>query len=775
MREKILFNEGWRFHRGEIELVTPREKGPMYIQAKTERARFGPACKQYHANGDDYSLDYEINPETWKLLNLPHDYVIEQAPEQCYNSALGYFKYENAWYRKQFSIDEEDKEKRICLFFEGIATHATIYLNGCPLKHNFCGYTSFEVDITDFIEFGENNVLAVYVNTQNHEGWWYEGGGIYRNVWLVKTDKVAVDLFGTYVKPKHLESDIWELDVEQTIRNDLYENENIQIETVILDEEKEILTLKSETEILAAAKKTIFMQGEVQAPHLWGLEDPHQYLAVTKVYRDGALCDCTETKFGFREYLADPEKGLFLNGKHVYIKGVCAHQDFGLTGKAVADNIQAHRIDVLKEMGANGYRCSHYPHSEATMDALDEKGFIVMAETRWFDSSDEGMEQLEMLIKRDRNRPSVLFWSIGNEESKFATEAGVRICKKMMARVKQLDDSRLVIAAVDIPSKSLVYGELDAVGINYNLDKFDSAHELYPKKPVFASECCATASTRGWYYEDNPDKGYYSAFDKDSNTWFRGRENTWKFYKERPWIMGSYQWISVEHRGECVWPRLSSQSGAIDLYFQKKDAYYLNQAHWIENRPILHLLPHWNWKGYEGEDIRVGAYTNCDEVELFLNGKSQGRHVIEKYGHGEWQVPYEAGELRAVGYQNGVVVADDKKVTTGTATKLCLKAENQVTRANGKDVILVSCYCEDENGMEVPTADPYVSFATNGLGNIVGTGSDICDHTPVTLTERKMRAGRISVAIQVGKTSGILKLYADASGLKSAAIKINLQ
>ena len=337
---------------------------------------------------------------------------------------------------------------------------------------------------------------------------------------------------------------------------------------------------------------------------------------------NGEEVDCYETRFGFRYFEFTPENGLSLNGKKIFINGLCTHADFGLTGKAVPDNIQRHKVAVMKEMGANGFRCSHYPHAEATMDALDEMGFIVMAETRWFESTDEGLEQLEMLVKRDRNRPSILFWSVGNEEPKFSSESGSRICRKMMDAVRKLDDSRMVICAVDAPGDSTVYDYLDAIGINYNLHKYDKLHEKYPDKMIFASECCATGTTRDWYYDDAPNKGYINAFDKDTNHWFRGRENTWKFFGERDWVVGAYQWTAFEHRGECVWPRLSSQSGAIDLYMQKKDAFYQNQSLFIKDRPVFHLLSHWNFEGREGEEIQVGAYTNCDEVELFLNGVS---------------------------------------------------------------------------------------------------------------------------------------------------------
>lgn len=775
MSEKILFNDNWVFHKGDINYNLPTDKGPIYNQSKTERMKWGPACINYRAVPDDYAPMVEHRTERWDWVTLPHDYVIQQAPNKNENNALGYFKYENAWYRKEFMLSDEDKNKRITLFFEAIATEAHIYVNGCVMKHNYCGYNSFEVDISDVVKFGEKNVVAVYVYTQNHEGWWYEGGGIYRNVWLVKSELISIDLWGVYVCPKKLDECCWQTDIETEVRNDTYNNSHVTVTNIVLDDDKEICRMSESAEIPLCGTGKIKTSAIVDNPNLWDIENPHMYYVITTVECNGVVCDKNKTRFGFREFVLDPDKGLFLNGKHVKIKGVCAHQDFGLTGKAVPDNILRHKVKMIKEMGANGYRCSHYPHPEATMDALDEMGFIVMDEVRWFDSSEDGIKQLEMLIKRDRNRPSVLFWSIGNEEPHHDTEEGRRICKKMTAHVKKLDSSRFVMTAVsNSPEIAPVYDELDAIGINYNLDKYEELHKKYPNKAIFASECCATGTTRGWYFDDNEEKAYLEAYDKDTSNWFKGREKTWQFFMSHDWIMGGYQWIAFEHRGECMWPRLCSQSGAIDLFLQKKDAFYQNMSHWVENRPVVHILPHWNFEGMEGEIIRVSVYTNCDEVELVLNGKSIGRKKVEKYGHAEWNVSYVPGKITAIAYNNGVKQAEDVRETSGKSVALKLICENEVNKANGVDIALFTCICVDENGREVPTASPYVSFSANKYGKVVGTGSDIADHTPVYLTERKMRAGRISVAVRVGTEPGDLKLYAESDGLKTAVATVTL-
>lgn len=775
MREKILFDHHWIFHCGDIETGFPADKGPVYTSAKTEHMIWGPAARYYNGAPDNYVVEQEYCTDSWEHVTLPHDYIISQQPKKEYNNALGFFDYKNAWYRKTFDVRETDRDKRLTLYFEGVATYCTVYLNGCVLKRNFCGYTSFEVDITDFVKFGKENknVLAVYVENNDHEGWWYQGGGIYRHVWLIKTEKIAVDLYGVYVRPEKQDG-FWKIDFETTVRNDFNCDKNVSIVTSVVDQNGNIVTTAHGKAVIPYREKTVCQYSTVLAnPVLWDIDNPYQYKAVTVVSDQDIEYDRYETRFGFRYFYLDAEKGFFLNGRHVKIKGVCMHQDFGLTGKAVADNVQKYKIELIKEMGANGFRTTHYPHSEATMDALDEMGFIVMNETRWFSSSDEAKEQLEMLIKRDRNRPSVFFWTLGNEEPHHTTDEGRRICKTMKAVIEKLDHTRIITAAVDKPAACTIYDELDAVGINYNLDRYQEARNRHKGKTVFASECCATGTTRGWY-QDDMGASYLSAYDKDTNNWFLGRERTWKFLNAHDWILGGYQWIAFEHRGEAVWPRVCSVSGAMDLFLQKKDAFYQNQSHWIEDKPLIHLLPHWNFEGMEGEQIRVWAYTNCEELELFFNGKSLGRKKIEKYGHGEWTVEYQPGIVEVKGLNGGKIVCTDKKETAGKAEKLHLQLDNQIKNANGRDVAVITCYCTDDQGREVPDASPQVFFSCNHLGKILGTGSDNTDHIPVTETCRRMYAGKITVAVLVGETAGELKVYAQADKLKNSVLTIPL-
>lgn len=512
-------------------------------------------------------------------------------------------------------------------------------------------------------------------------------------------------------------------------------------------------------------KGVIKYSTEVNNPLLWDCDNPNLYTVKTVLKLNGEETDENTTRIGFRTVEISADKGLLLNGKLTFINGVCAHQDFGLTGLAVPSNIAKYKVSLMKEMGANGYRTSHYQQTESYMDAFDEQGLLVMDEARWFESTKEAIEQLESLIKRDRNRPSVIMWSTSNEEPFHITDIGKRLHKAIAAQIKKFDYTRPITAAEDrTPDKSTIYDECDIVGINYNLKLYDTVHEMCPEKPIFASECCATGSVRDWNF-DSDTSGRIRDKDVDSNEWFLGREKTYKFLRERSYVFGCYQWAAVEHRGEAAWPRICSVSGALDLFLQKKGAFYQNKSHWTKE-PMAHIVPHWNFKGLEGEEIPVTVYTNCEELELFLNGRSLGKKEIEKYGHGEWSVKYCPGTLEVKGYIGGKEVCCDKRITTGKPAALKLTQDNDFT-ANGSDIALFTCECVDENGLVVPDAAEYVRFSISSPAKIIGTGSDICDHNNVADTERKMYMGKIRIAVkpQKGQNNFTLTAMSDNCGL----------
>jgi len=770
MREKLLFDFNWKFHPGDIEIAAPVTKSPMYQHAKTERAQWGPASYNYNENS-------MVCTDSWEIVDLPHDYIISQTPNDKNNNTLGYFSYHNAWYRNRFRLEDKDRSKRLTILFEGIATHATVYVNGCLMARNFCGYTTFEVDITDIARFGEDNVVAVYVDNSDHEGWWYEGAGIYRHVWLIKTELISVDLWGVWVNPQKIEDENWNVPVETTLRNDSMLPAKVQVRSAIVDKSgKEIAVAVTDTTIPSKDKIILNQTMSIVNPLLWGIDSPNLYSLNTGIISDSNQIDSVTTRFGFRTIEFCSDNGFFLNGKNVKIKGVCCHQDYGLTGKAMPDRVHYYRLRRLKEMGANGYRTAHYPPAEATMDALDELGFLVMDETRWYESTREGLEQLEMMLKRDRNHPSVILWSIGNEEPLHNTEAGKRITQTMTAFVKKYDCSRPITTAIcHNPLNSPAAGASEVIGVNYNLKQYDAIHEKYPQLPFVSSECCAASTTRGWYLDDDEKHGYFSAYDHAPvSDFIETREITWKHIMNRDWVAGGYQWAGIEHRGETVWPRLCSQSGALDLFLQPKDAYYQNMSHWSD-KPMVHILPHWNQPGREGEKIPVWVYTNCDEVELYQDGKSLGAQKPVKFTHVEWKVEYRPGTLKVEGRILGKTITNEAVETTGPAVALKLRLEDEGVRADNEDIAIVTCYCVDKEGRTVPDAVPFIRFSTNSLGKIAGTGSDVCDHVPVSSLDRQMRAGLCSVAVKVGNEAGILKIYAKAEGLEAARLEIDLK
>ena len=771
MRTEILLNDGWLFHKGDINIEKPFYKGPVYSQSKTERKKCGPAAYSYSDMTDQYNNPTGVlSTEKWERVSVPHDYVVAQDLNPEENNALGYLHYDNAWYRKHFELPPNSEGKRVTLRFDGVTGKSTVYLNGSLMYHNYSSYNTFEIDITDIAYYEKENVIAVYVNTEEFEGWWYQGGGIYRDVHLTVTEPVAIDLWGVYAPYKKINSTDWQINFETTVVNSSYEDCTVTAESYILDRDGNSVAMGSGEGIVELREKGVLKySATVKSPLLWDCDNPNLYTVKTVLKMKGEEIDENYTRIGFRTVEISARKGLLLNGKKTIIKGVCAHQDFGLTGLAVPDNIAKYKVKLIKEMGANGYRTSHYQQTASYMDAFDEMGFLVMDEARWFESTEESFKQIESLVKRDRNRPSVIFWSTSNEEPNHITPQGKRLHRAIAAYIRKLDYTRYITAAVcDLPDKCTIYDDCDIVGINYNLYCYDKVHEMKPDKMIYASECCATGTTRDWNYPS--DKIRIRDKDGDTNSWFISREKTWKFLMERDFVFGGYQWAAVEHRGEATWPAACSKSGALDLFLQKKGAFYQNKSHWTEEA-MVHIVPHWNFGGFENKEILVTVYTNCDELELILNGKSQGRKQIEKYGHGEWNVPYEKGEIFAKGYRNGLEVCEDRRITTGKPVALKLTKDIDF-EANGKDIGLFTCECVDRDGNVVPDAAPFVNFSVSNPAVIIGTGSDHCDRNSVALSHRQMYMGKIRIAVKPAEGQKELELIAQSNGLDTGFYKI---
>lgn len=439
------------------------------------------------------------------------------------------------------------------------------------------------------------------------------------------------------------------------------------------------------------------------------------------------------------------------------------HQDFGLTGKVMPSEIAGYRVRLMKEMGANAMRLAHYPHGEAEMNALDENGMLALAETRWFSTEPEAVKQLTALIRRDRNHPCVFLWSVGNEEPLHAEPRGRRIAEELFARARKLDPTRpLTTVVCHAPERAPVYDACDVLCLNYNLQAYDELHRRYPGKPFLAGEWCAAPTTRGWYAPDDPEKGRVFAGDHDPHNGFSAaREDTAAFVRARTWVAGGFQWVGVEHRGECKWPRLSSASGAVDLFLLKKDAYYQNQT-LLRTEPRVHILGHWNAPADGAKIVPVWVYARADRVELFLNGASLGTRDTRDGRHAEWQVPYAPGELRAVGDKEDAPVCEDVRHTTGKPVKLHLIPVEP-------DMPLFTCECLDEAGRTVPDAAPYVRFRAEGGVRIIATGSDNADPIPPAVPERQMYMGQIAVYARVSASGALI---AEADGLVPARYEI---
>ena len=762
MREIISLNGRWNFFKGDIKVPRPVDKGATLIQCKNERKHIGPAAYYYFDKPDCYYAEREMHNEGWRYVTVPHDYIFLQDNDKTQNNAHGYLKYDNAWYRKEFSLDAEKYSgKRIFLQFDGVATHCEVYLNGSLMKRNFSAYNGFEIDITNNVYFDRHNVIAVYVNTEEFEGWWYQGGGIYRDVRLVITEPIYIARYGVYAPYEKMNDTDWKINFHTTVCNKLYESAEVTVINKVIDANG-VTAASAETKAVldSYSDKCVDSSAIINNPNLWNIETPNLYTVKTTVLQDGNQIDENEIKIGFRTFEVSAENGFLINGIKTIIKGVNAHQDFGLTGIAVPKNINRYKIDLLKQMGANGYRTSHYEQTADILDALDEKGFIVIDETRWFETTNESFEYLNDLVMRDRNRPSVFFWSTGNEEITHLTDEGKRVHREMAEYIRKLDNTRLITTCEDkTPTESKVFGDCDVIAINYNLESYDAVHTAYPDKAIMASECCATGTSRGWFLPTSI--GLVKEKDVETNSWYQAREKTWKHLMERPYVIGGFQWVGFDHRGEAMWPGISSTSGAFDLFLQKKSAFYQNKSYWT-SEPIIHIVSHWNFEGLEGTPIDIDIYTNSDETELFLNGKSLGRQCIDKYCHGHYCVEYCPGELKAVGYKNGKIVCEDERITSGAAKKLQLKLENSF-ETNGKDLAMFTCECLDENGLPVPDAAEYVYFSTDENAEIVGTGSDERDHKCVSSPERQMFAGKISVAVKPKFGAETFSLYAKSN------------
>lgn len=762
-------DENWKFHLGNAsDPLKDFNYGIANIYKKSGEAGNTP-------------INPKFNDTRWRTLDLPHDWVVElpfvnsanyDVLAHGYKPVGGLFPETSiGWYRKKFFVDKTDTSKKISVQFDGIYRNASIWLNGFFIGHNKSGYIGVDYDISDFVKYGEENILVVRVDASQYEGWFYEGAGIYRHVWLNKTSDLHINFHKLFIHSKQSGRSA-EITAEIPVVNDQNTSGNGYAYTYVTTRDgKKIATSKTTNFTISSLGEAVVKQTiHVADPHLWSIEDPYLYRVITILKSGNKVIDSVNTRFGIRQ-ISVTANGLFINGTYVKIKGFCNHQDHAGVGSALPDYLQFYRIGLLKQMGANAYRTSHNPPTPELLDACDSLGMIVLDENRLLNSSDEYMNQFERLILRDRNHPSVFMWSIGNEEGIQTTSTGRRIAISLLRKQKELDPYRTATYASDVGNVYKGVNEVIPVrGFNYRIKGIEPYHKDHPGQPVMGTEMASTLTTRGIYKVDTV-HDYLPDHDITAPAWGNLAEDWWKPAAERTWFMGGFVWTGFDYRGEPTpykWPNISSHFGVMDVCGFPKNVYYYYQA-WWSDKDVLQISPHWNWKGEEEKPIDVWVNSNADNVELFLNGKSLGKKDMPRNSHLQWTVSYEPGKLEAIAYKHGRKLVTSVE-TTGDPAEVVITPYKTTMLADGKDATVINVTVVDKDGREVPTADNLIQFSVEGDAKIIGVGNgDPSSHEPDKILggnwQRSLFNGKCQVILQSGKAPGHIKFKATSKGL----------
>lgn len=719
---KVNFDADWKFALG-------------HASDASKDFGFGVSGMGYlaKAGAGEGAVAAGFGDSSWEEVDLPHDWAVALPftpnSDQGHGfKALGRGFPENSigWYRKKFNVPNDLLGKRIAIQFDGIYRDAQVWLNGTMVKRNESGYIGFEVDLTHNLRYGQDNVISVRVDATEFEGWFYEGAGIYRHTWLRVTDAVHLTDGGQYFVP--------------TVEG---ENGNVVFNLEIENASEQESTFSYEVDVTRAGKSVakVVAEGQKIAPlsmlkqaptikipkiDLWSVETPNLYQATVMLRRGSEVLDHYSANIGFRTLKWDADKGLTINGKYFKIKGTCNHQDHAGIGVALPDEINYWRIAKLKEMGCNAYRASHNPPTPELLDACDKLGMVVMDETRAFGDTEEARDQFTKLIRRDRNHPSVILWSIGNEEfSLNDSPEGERMGLQMHKLAKRLDPTRFTTyGGNNRDNYRGVNAAVDLRGFNYGHDFADRYHAAQPKHPVHGSEMSSMTSTRGVYSDDYA-KGRVTSYDFKKVDWGAGAEEWWAWAADREWFIGGFVWTGFDYRGEPTptqWPTINSHFGIFDTCGFPKDVFYYYQAWWSDQK-VIHIMPHWNWLGDEGKTKKVVVYSNSEEVELTLNGKSLGKKKMPRNRHLAWDVAYEPGSLVAIGYKGGV---EDQRETVRTAGNIdTVRIDPDLVSIDNNDakVAVVNFDARDERGLHVPTANELMHFEVDGDAKILGVGN----------------------------------------------------
>jgi len=765
---------------------------------------------KFYLGNDSLASNITYNDAKWRSLNVPHDWSIEGKFDEKSPTlqAEGGLPAGIGWYRKTFTIPSTSKNKAISIVFDGVQHNSEVWINGHYLGKRPNGYISFEYELSPYLKYGGKNVLAVKVdNSDQPNSRWYTGSGIYRNVWLVTSAQTHIAPWGVFISTPKVSVAQAQVSVQTRVDN-VQALKNIEAKTAIYDADgKKVAETRGPIDgpdNEGGANQSL----TIAKPQLWSVSKPYLYtVTVTLVDSKGKVVDQVSNKAGIRWFDFDADKGFSLNGEPMKIQGVCLHHDAGALGAAVYKRAIERQLQIMKDMGVNAIRTSHNPPAPELLDLCDKMGLLVMDEAfdMWKKKKNKNdyykewdqwhTRDLQDQVVRDRNHPSVFIWSIGNEIREQFDSTGISITRELVNTVKKLDNTRPVTSALSEwnPDKNFIYksGALDLVGLNYHQEVYADLKKHYPGQKIIGTEQVSALMSRGHYdmpsdsvrmwppdaktkIKGNPDYTV-SAYDNVAAYWGSTHETTWKLVKKYDYFSGMFIWTGFDYLGEPTpypWPARSSYFGIVDLAGFPKDVYYMYQSEWT-NKPVLHLLPHWNWKAGQTVDV-MAYYSQADEVELFLNGRSLG--IQKKHGddlHVKWKVKFEPGVLKAVSRKAGQTVLTTQVVTTGQPYQIKLSTDRSAIKAGGKDLSYVTISILDKDGNVVPGANNLVDFKVTGAGVLKGMDNGYqADLEPFTSSSRKAFNGlALGIVGSVAK-GGSISVSATATGLKSANLTI---
>ena len=798
--EPVSFNEGWKFHKGEA-------KNAQYLS---------------------------FDDSSWRNQNLPHDWAIEGPFDIEYNARCGGLPFHGeGWYRKSFNVPKNLKGKHVSLHFDGAMYNAKIWLNGVLIGNRPNGYIGFSVKLSEYLNYGGENLIAVQLTPEDLSSRWYPGAGIYRNTWLEINNPVHVPKWGTFITTPKITDKLANINIKTEIENTTSINKTITIQTIIFSKENQELSSISEAISVNKNEISIINQStEIANPKLWGLQSPYLYRAETKLFEKGNLIDTYNTTFGVRTIEYGSDFGFKLNDKSTKFQGVCLHHDLGPLGTAVNRRATERQLEIMQDMGVNAIRTSHNPPSPEQVQLCDEMGLMIQIEAfdMWEKPKVENgyskvfnewhKQDLRDMIRAFRNSPSVVMWSIGNEILEQSDKInGKRIANELAMICKQEDPTRPTTAGFNYypaPIKNGLASAIDLVGWNYKPRKYAEITEQHPNWVIYGSETSSTVSSRGVYHL--PIEKYelheslqITSYDIIGPPWAYPPDIEFESLENNPNNLGEFIWTGFDYLGEPTpfggkdnstngywngnWPARSSYFGAVDLCGLPKDRFYLYQSQWTKD-PMVHVLPHWNWEGMEGKKIPVFSYTNCDEVELFVNGKSHGKKIkgidktpipinfIDWEGgryQGDfmspyrlhWNVPYEAGELKVIGYIDGKKVTEKQINTAKKPAKIELVPDRNLIKSDREDMSFVTVRILDIEGNLCPNSENLVEFELKGEGEIVAVGNGNPATTELFQSnQRKAFSGQCMVYIKASSSPGEIILKAKSDGLEGADITI---